>query len=134
MATNVANVAAPKNMANSAYHLNLPGRNTNQRFMSQQKTLAMMKPTAILINSSRGPVVDEKALVEALKKRTIWAAGLDVYENEPDVEPGLKDLDNVALAPHLGTATTGTRYEMGLMVVRNVDAALNGQVPPNKVK
>ncbi|MBQ9527476.1 MAG: D-glycerate dehydrogenase [Fretibacterium sp.] len=98
------------------------------------KELAMMKPTAILINSSRGPVVDEKALVEALKKRTIWAAGLDVYENEPDVEPGLKDLDNVALAPHLGTATTGTRYEMGLMVVRNVDAALNGQVPPNKVK
>lgn len=98
------------------------------------KELAMMKPTAILINSSRGPVVDEKALVEALKKRTIWAAGLDVYENEPDVEPGLKDLDNVALAPHLGTATTGTRYEMGLMVVRNVAAALDGQVPPNKVK
>ncbi|MCR4817724.1 MAG: D-glycerate dehydrogenase [Fretibacterium sp.] len=104
------------------------------RHMIGARELAMMKPTAILINTSRGPVVDEKALAEALKNRTIWAAGLDVYENEPDVEPDLKGLDNVALAPHLGTATTGTRYEMGLMVVRNVAAALDGQEPPNRVK
>ncbi|MBR1673108.1 MAG: D-glycerate dehydrogenase [Fretibacterium sp.] len=104
------------------------------RHMIGAKELAMMKPTAILINSSRGPVVEEKALAAALKSRTIWAAGLDVYENEPDVEPELKALDNVALAPHLGTATTGTRYEMGLMVVRNVAAALEGQEPPNVVK
>ena len=104
------------------------------RHLIGELELGMMKPTAILINASRGPVVDEKALVRALRERRILAAGLDVYENEPEVEPGLKELDNVVLTPHVGTATVGTRTEMGFMVVRNVAAALAGQEPPNLVR
>ena len=104
------------------------------RHLIGEPELGMMKPTTILINASRGPVVDEKALVCALRERRILAAGLDVYENEPEVEPGLKELDNVVLTPHVGTATVGTRTEMGFMVVRNVAAALAGQEPPNLVR
>ena len=93
--------------------------------------LAMMKKTAVLINTSRGPVVDERALAHALKTGRIRAAGLDVYENEPKVEPELLDLDNVVLAPHIASATYDTRVNMGLVAVRNIEAALNGQTPPN---
>ena len=96
--------------------------------------LAKMKPDAILINTSRGPVVDEKALVDALKRKEIAAAGLDVYENEPNVEPELKTLQNVVLMPHVGTATFGTRKAMGLMVVRNIEAVFAGSEPPNMVR
>lgn len=103
------------------------------RHMIGERELAMMKPSAILVNTSRGPVVDEKALARALKDGTIRAAGLDVYEREPEVEPELKALDNVALAPHLGSATIQTRSDMGLMAVRNILAALNGEEPPNRV-
>ena len=96
--------------------------------------LAKMKATAILINTSRGPVVDEEALVQALKNHTIAAAGLDVYEHEPDVEPELKTLPNVVLMPHVGSATLDTRTNMGLMVVRNIEAVLAGNTPPNVVR
>ncbi len=96
--------------------------------------LAKMKPDAILINTSRGPVVDEKALVDALKRKEIAGAGLDVYENEPEVEPELKTLQNVVLMPHVGTATFGTRKAMGLMVVRNIEAVFAGSEPPNMVR
>ena len=96
--------------------------------------LAKMKSTAILINTARGPVIDEKALADALSRKVIAAAGLDVYENEPDVEPALKTLKNVVLMPHVGSATFGTRDNMGFLVVRNVEAVLEGKEPVNMVR
>lgn len=93
--------------------------------------LAMMKRSAVLVNTSRGPVVDEKALVAALEVGTIAGAGLDVFEKEPQVEPGLLKLDNVVLAPHVGSATLATRTGMGRMACRNVLAALRDELPPN---
>jgi glyoxylate reductase len=93
--------------------------------------LALMKKTAVLVNASRGPVVDEKALVRALKARRIAAAGLDVYEQEPALSPGLTGLPNVALTPHIGSGTFETRLKMSTMAVTNCIAGLTGQRPPN---
>ncbi len=95
--------------------------------------LQLMKPTAILINTARGPVIDEAALVTALRERRIAAAGLDVYEHEPRLTPGLSELPNVVLLPHLGSAATATRQKMSQMVAENVIAVLRGQEPPNPV-
>lgn len=95
---------------------------------------AKMKNTAILINTSRGPVIDEAALAQALKNHTIAAAGLDVYEREPEIDSVLKTLDNVVLMPHLGSATFDTRTNMGLMIARNIEAVLSGNLPPNLVR
>jgi lactate dehydrogenase-like 2-hydroxyacid dehydrogenase len=95
--------------------------------------LARMKPTSFLINTARGPVVDEAALVEALKARRIAGAGLDVYEAEPRVHPGLLELENVVLLPHLGSATTETRTAMGMKVADNLDAFFDGRPPPDRV-
>lgn len=89
-----------------------------------------MKPTAVLVNSSRGPVVDEAALVEALRTGEIFAAGLDVFEREPEVHEGLLELDNVVVIPHLGSATVDTRNAMGMLAAENVFAALDGRRPP----
>ena len=88
-----------------------------------------MKRTAVLINASRGPVVDEKALVEALREKLIFGAGLDVFENEPALEPGLIDLDNVIIVPHIASATPATRISMGNIVVANISNVLNGLAP-----
>jgi len=95
------------------------------------KEFALMKKTAVFVNASRGPVVDEKALVRALKSRLIAAAGLDVYEREPALTPGLAALPNVVLAPHMGSATAATRLKMSNMAVTNCIAGLTGQRPPN---
>lgn len=95
--------------------------------------LELMKPSAFLINASRGAVVDEAALVEVLQRRRIAGAALDVYEQEPHLMPGLSQLDNVLLAPHLGSATIGTRTRMGMIAVDNLLAACLGQRPPNCV-
>lgn len=103
------------------------------RHMIGAKELSKMKPDGILINTSRGPIVDEKALVAALERREIAGAGLDVYENEPDVEPGLKALKNVVLLPHVGTATFGTRIEMGKVVIKNIEAVFAGKEPVTRV-
>ena len=91
--------------------------------------LKKMKPTAVLINASRGPVVDEQALVEALRERRIFGAGLDVFESEPALEPGLIELDNVVVVPHVASATPATRIAMGEIVVANISNVLNG-LPP----
>jgi phosphoglycerate dehydrogenase-like enzyme len=92
-----------------------------------QPALARMKRSAYLINVARGPVVDEAALVWALKNRLIAGAALDVYEREPELHPELPTLENVLLVPHLGSATTETRTSMADLAARNVIAVLAGQ-------
>ncbi len=91
--------------------------------------LAAMKPTAVLVNAARGPVVDEAALVAALKARQIWGAALDVYEREPELAAGLAELDNVVIVPHIASATLETRTKMGNIAVANVIKVLNGMAP-----
>jgi len=97
------------------------------------RELELMKPNAILINASRGPVVDEKALVKALQNATIAGAGIDVYEREPQVEPGLVGMTNVVLAPHIASASDETRLRMAMMAAENMVAGLKGRRPPNLV-
>jgi lactate dehydrogenase-like 2-hydroxyacid dehydrogenase len=92
-----------------------------------------MKPTAVLVNTSRGAVVDEPALVAALRRRRIAAAGLDVYAREPHVPAALRSLPNVVLTPHIASATTATRAAMATLAARNLAAALAGRHPPNLV-
>lgn len=99
------------------------------RHLISEKELKLMKKTAVLINTSRGPVVDEKALVKALKEGEIWGAGLDVFENEPDLEPGLAELDNVVIVPHIASATIETRTNMGMIAVRNIINVMSGKEP-----
>jgi|tagenome__1003787_1003787.scaffolds.fasta_scaffold20968992_4 glyoxylate reductase len=103
------------------------------RHLIDADALAQMKETAYLVNSARGPIVDEAALVDALKAGKIAGAGLDVFENEPDVHPGLLDLDNVVILPHLGSATIETRTAMGVLAAKNAIAVLNGEQPPTPV-
>jgi lactate dehydrogenase-like 2-hydroxyacid dehydrogenase len=88
-----------------------------------------MKRTAVLINTSRGPVIDEKALVQALKEKKIWGAGLDVFENEPELAAGLTELENVVIVPHIGSATIETRVNMGIMAAKNIIQVLQGEIP-----
>lgn len=105
--------------------------NTETRHLVGERELRLMKPTAFLVNSSRGPIVDEKALVRALQERRIAGAGLDVYENEPRVEPELVAMKNVVLTPHLGSAVTELRESMANVVADNIMAVLEGRQPPN---
>lgn len=104
------------------------------RHMINAQRLKMMKPTAYLINTSRGPVVDEMALVEALKSKTIAGAGLDVFENEPKLTPGLEFVPNVVLTPHIASATIEARSAMGELAAKNIIAILSGQPPLTQVK
>ncbi len=97
------------------------------------QAFALMKPNCVFVNSSRGPVVDEKALVRALQSGKIAAAGLDVFEREPEIEPDLVQLENVVLAPHIGSSSRATRLKMCLMAAENVVAGLRGERPPNLV-
>jgi len=95
--------------------------------------LRLMKREAILVNVARGPIVDEEALAEALDKRELWGAGLDVYEREPEIQAKLLRLDNVVLLPHIGSATYETRLRMAMMAVRNLIQGLRGERPDNLI-
>lgn len=95
--------------------------------------LKTMKKTAYLVNTSRGPVIDEEALVVALKEGWIAGAALDVFEREPELAPGLKELSNVILTPHIASATLSTRVEMANLAAKNIIEYLEGREPPNKV-
>ena len=109
--------------------LHVPLLPSTTHFISDAE-FKLMKKTAILVNTARGPIVDEKALVRALKKGEIWGAGLDVTEREPEFEPELAELENVVILPHIASASVETRTGMGLMAVENILAALRGEVPP----
>ena len=103
------------------------------RHLIDARALALMKPTAYLVNAARGPIVDEQALVNALQKGTIAGAALDVYENEPRLAEGLAQLDNAILIPHLGANSRRTRDRMAAMTADNIAVALEGGTPPNLV-
>ena len=98
-----------------------------------ERELSLMKPTAFLVNTSRGPIIDEKALVKALQEGRIAGAGLDVYENEPDLAPGLMECENVVLLPHLGSASRETRDKMATMAAMNALSLLKKEKAPNTV-
>jgi lactate dehydrogenase-like 2-hydroxyacid dehydrogenase len=112
--------------------LHMPGGAGNTHLIDGA-ALARMKPTAFLVNSARGDVIDQQALIEALRSGTIAGAGLDVYEGEPQIPAELIELDNAVLLPHLGSATLETRTAMGMLVLENLQAFLEGRDPPCRV-
>lgn len=112
--------------------LHCPGSLENRHLINADR-LALMKPEGILINTARGDVVDTAALIEVLQKKRIRAAGLDVYEGEPNVDPALLTLDNLTLLPHLGSASVETRTGMGMRAIDNLEAFFRGTLPPDRV-
>jgi len=106
--------------------LNLPS-NPKTRHIISTEQFKLMKPTSVIINTARGPVIDEAALVEALDKNEIAGAGLDVFEEEPKIHAGLKDNQKVMLLPHMGTWTSETQYKMEALVIDNIRSALTGK-------
>jgi glyoxylate reductase len=104
------------------------------RHLISKRELDIMKPISVLVNASRGPVVDEGALADALQYRRIFAAGLDVYEEEPKVHPKLLELENVVLAPHIGSASIETRDKMAALAAENLRAVLRGEQPKTPVE
>ncbi len=112
--------------------LHMPGGKDNYHLINDDR-LALMKPDAILVNTARGEVVDGAALARALKRGTIFAAGLDVFEGEPRIVPDLYECDNAVLLPHLGSATKTTREAMGWRVMDNLAAFFDGRTPPDRV-
>jgi len=103
------------------------------RHLLSRERIGMLKKEAIVINTARGPVIDEAALAEALREKRIWGAGLDVFEHEPRVHPGLVGLDNVVMTPHIGSAERKWRETMSRMCEENARAILEGREPPNRV-
>ncbi len=112
--------------------LHCPGGEATRHLINEQR-LKLMRPSAHLINTARGDVVDSKALIKALKEGWIAGAGLDVFEGEPNIDPGFLDLDNVSLLPHLGSATEETRVAMGNRVLANLAAFFAGEEPCDRV-
>ncbi|WP_270454159.1 2-hydroxyacid dehydrogenase [Halonatronomonas betaini] len=123
----------PQLLAESDYiTVNAP-LNSDTYHLIGTEELQIMKETAYIINTGRGPIIDEKALVKALRENVIAGAGLDVFENEPDVEPGLLELDNVVLTPHIGSASKEARYELAEKAASDLVAALTGGEVENPV-
>ena len=112
--------------------LHCPGGLANRHLINAER-LSLMKPSAFLINTARGDVVDNEALVQVLTNKTIAGAGLDVYEGEPKLNPGFLKLENAVLLPHIGSATMETRVSMGMRVIDNLVAFFNGEVPKDRV-
>jgi lactate dehydrogenase-like 2-hydroxyacid dehydrogenase len=112
--------------------IHCPATAENRHLINAER-LARMRSDAFLVNTARGDIVDEAALVSALQSGQIAGAGLDVYEQEPRVSPGLLDRENVVLLPHLGSATIETRVAMGLRVLENAEAFFAGKQPPDRV-
>ena len=112
--------------------LNVPLTEETRHLIGKNE-LSLLKSTAFLTNTSRGAVIDEKELVEVLRAKKIGGAGLDVYENEPSLTPGLTELNNVILLPHVGSGTLETRIKMGTLAVENLIAGMEGRTPPNIV-
>jgi len=107
--------------------------NSNTHHLLDEPQFALMKPTSFVINTARGAVINETALVQSLLTKRIAGAALDVFEREPQIAPGLEELENVVLAPHLGSATIGTRTKMGMIATDNLLAVCAGRRPPNCV-
>ena len=120
-------------LKNSDYVVLLAPLTDETRHIVDESKLSLMKPDAFLINVGRGPLVDEKVLLKFLKEKRIAGAAFDVYENEPLLTPGLSELDNVVLLPHVGSATIETRTKMGMMLVRGIKDILEGKRPGNLV-
>ena len=112
--------------------LHCPGGESTYHLLNEER-LARMKPSAFLINSARGDIIDNQALINALSNGTIAGAGLDVFEGEPKLDPGFLDLENVVLLPHLGSASTETRIAMGMRVAENLDLFYADQEPRDRV-
>ncbi len=113
--------------------IHVPLLDTTRHLVNKER-MSLMKKTAYLVNTSRGPVVDEAALVDVLKNGTIAGAGLDVFENEPKLAPGLLELENVIVTPHIASATEGARQSMSLTAAQNIIEALEGRMPPNLIR
>lgn len=112
--------------------IHIPLLPTTHHLLNAER-LKLMKPTAYLVNTSRGPIVDESALRDALKAGTIRGAAIDVWEREPELTPGLAELENIILTPHTASATEETRQKMGEVAAKNIIEALEGRTPPNLV-
>lgn len=111
--------------------------NASTRHIISQPQFDQMKDGVVIINTARGPIIDESALVDALKSGKVFSAGLDVFEEEPKIHPGLVENENVVLLPHIGTATWETQRDMELLVLENLKSAIEGkglvtQVPEQK--
>ena len=112
--------------------IHCPGGESTYHLMNKER-IGMMKKGAYLINSARGDVIDNDALIEALKNKTIAGAGLDVFEGEPELNPGFLECENAVLLPHLGSASTETRIDMGNRVLENMEAYYSGKEPGDRV-
>ncbi len=113
--------------------IHVPLLDSTHHLINEEK-LGLMKPSSYLVNTSRGPIIDEKALSRALRENWIKGAALDVFEFEPEITPALKELDNVIITPHIASATEETRNKMSEMAAQNIIEALEGRTPPNPVK